>query len=93
MTPITIPKYDCEKDQVPCWMPIVDSTSRRPLRPLIRCICGRYCDITNHYIHPDGRVTESFLDASPADAKIGCGWHVYLKLENWDGRELRPGAQ
>lgn len=87
-----IPKDDGKTDARPAWLNVVRHGDKKPLRPVIRCTCGRYCDISNHHIHPDGTVTGSFLCKFDYGSP-GCGWHVWLKLENWDGRELPPGAQ
>lgn len=87
-----IPKSNSQEDKCPSWLNVVRSGDNKPLRPVIRCICGRYCDISNHFIHEDGRVTESFL-CQFKEGPPGCGWHVWLKLEDWDGRRLPPGAQ
>ena len=68
-------------------------------RPIIRCICGKVCHISLHHVHADGTVTASFFDS--ADTSFvengktythspGCGWHVWLKLKDYDQGEFLP---
>ena len=88
---IEIPKgtYDAP---APCWIPCTDSGNNR-LKPLIKCKCGRVTGIGLHHVHADGKVTASFFhkqgDEPPADPK-GCGWHVFLKLKDYDQGEFLP---
>ncbi len=67
------------------------------LRPIIRCNCGRPCGIGLHHVHADGTVTASFFHDSTPHPEIsypggGCGWHVFLKLKDYDGGEFLPNA-
>lgn len=82
----------------PCWVPRVAQTGQ-VLRPAIKCICGKICFIDLHHVHADGTVTASFFD-STAKSFVhngreyqhtpGCGWHVWLKLLNYDQGEFLP---
>jgi hypothetical protein len=84
---IQIPKFDKEKgnfeDQAPCWVGVSD-TSEKILKPLIVCNCGKPCDIGLHHVHADGLVTASFFH------QPGCGWHVFIKLLDYDRGEFLP---
>lgn len=78
----------------PCWIPVVDS-SGNPLKPVIKCQCGSISGIGLHHVHADGTVTASFFhDANPhPDIGYlggGCGWHVWLKLLDYDRGEFPP---
>lgn len=69
-----------------------------PLKPIIRCNCGMLCGIGLHHVHADGRVTASFYHSKGTNFAIGespegCGWHVWLKLKDWDGGEFPPDAK
>ena len=85
-----IPKGDYDAP-APCWMPI------RDCKPLIKCQCGKICGIGLHHVHADGTVTASFFhDAAPHPdigyAGGGCGWHVWLKLMDYDCGDFPPVA-
>lgn len=92
-------KYDeDEKPNAPCWIPIQDKDGK-PCKPLIKCNCGKVCGIGLHHVHVDGTVTASFYHAEvstwTAGGKTythepGCGWHVYLKLKDYDQGDF-PG--
>lgn len=89
-------KRTCEPNN-PGWMQVVDSNGKK-LKPLIRCNCGRWMGIRLHHVHPDGRVTASFFDDDLHDnignvIDKGCGWHVYIELQDWTGEEYLPGEQ
>jgi hypothetical protein len=92
-----IPHIEYDSDTKPGWLSTVDEQGNR-LRPLIRCQCGQYIGLSNHYVHADGTVTASFFDTNqPFQWKgktvhnpNGCGWHVYLKLQGYDGGEFPP---
>lgn len=74
----------------PGWHPAVSSEGK-PIKPIIRCNCGWFCGIALHHVHPDGTVTASFFHTPECDPGRGCGWHVHLKLKDWDGGEFLPG--
>ena len=76
---------DVPQSGAPGWFPTTRQGDRAA-RPFIRCDCGALIGIQNHHIHPDGRVTASLLHQD-------CGWHVFVTLADWDGRELVPGAE
>jgi hypothetical protein len=66
-------------------------------RPIIRCNCGRWCGIGAHHVHADGIVTASFFHAHSStglkySTDDGCGWHVFLKLKDYDKGEFKPEA-
>ena len=66
------------------------------LKPLIRCNCGWYCGIGLHHVHADGTVAASFFhsaDGPNGDPGRGCGWHVWLKLLDYDGGDFPPDAE
>jgi|GEM_PF-2902738 hypothetical protein len=67
----------------------------RPLKPLIRCNCGQWSGIRLHHVHVDGRVTNSFFHATkaqhPQGDDSGCGWHVFLILDGYNGGDFPPG--
>ena len=86
---ITIPKWNgSDEMKPPYWVDTFNSSGAR-IRPTVRCNCGEHTNIGNHHIHVDGAVTASYYHKFP-DGR-GCGWHVFLKLANWDGGELKPG--
>lgn len=90
---IIIPKYDNKKsnaDNKPCWCPVKIKNKDGEYiytRPVIRCKCGDYINIDNHSIHACGRITGSYNHNFK-----GCGWNVYLKLEDWAGGEYLSGG-
>lgn len=89
---VTIPKCNENHDNYPCWVPITNS-NKETLKPIIRCQCGAYCGIGLHHVHEDGRVTASFYhkkEEGQTDPHIGCDWHVFLTLENYDLGEFLP---
>lgn len=71
----------------------------RYIKPSIKCQCGSVCNIGLHHVHADGIVTNSFFD-SQADHFFhngkrythapGCGWHVWLKLADYDCGDFPP---
>ena len=61
----------------------MQDTAGQPLKPVIRCNCGRLASIALHHVHADGRVTESFLEGS-------CGFHEWLELADWTGQDFPP---
>lgn len=93
---IEIPKSDGDTPG-PCWCDTyrVDSQTgeRIRMRPHVRCQCGEHTNIGNHHIHADGRITASYYHylAERPEGERGCGWHVFLKMKDWDGGELLPG--
>ena len=76
----------------PGWWKVTDMAGV-PLKPLIRCNCGHVSGIGLHHIHADGTVTASFFhkrgNVYPEDPE-GCGWHVHLKLADWDMGDIPP---
>ncbi|MDP2660159.1 MAG: hypothetical protein Q8R28_05480 [Dehalococcoidia bacterium] len=79
------------KAGAPGWLPITMYGTDEPARPLIRCNCGDLMGIGLHHVHADGRVTESFYHRDYGEGgPRGCGWHVYLVLEGYDGPEFPP---
>lgn len=89
---IEIPKGEYDGDVYPCWIPIKNSAGEK-LKPLIRCQCGNVTGIGLHHVHPDGRITASFFHRQSNEDPNGCGWHVYLKLKDWDGSEFKPNEE
>jgi hypothetical protein len=76
----------------PGWWKVTGS-SGQPRKPLIRCNCGHVTGIGLHHVHADGRVTASFYhkrgNVFPEDP-IGCEWHEFLKLADWDMGDIPP---
>lgn len=90
---VEIPKGDYNSD-APCWIPVVGENGQ-PVKPAIKCKCGRICHIGLHHVHADGAVTASFLHDSHPHPDIdypggGCGWHVFLKLLDYDLGDFPP---
>ncbi len=86
--------YDLKIPDRPCWIPMVD-TQGDVNKPIIRCNCGAWLALPKHHIHPDGAVTASVLDDDLKNDKgelihKGCGWHVYIELEDWTGHDFPP---
>jgi hypothetical protein len=96
---VHIPKADTYEDGTwwqpghPAWMQAVDAEGRK-VKPTIRCNCGQWSGIGLHHVHADGRVTASFFHATkaqhPQGDDSGCGWHVFLILDGYDGGEFPP---
>jgi hypothetical protein len=96
---VEIPRGVWDKDQPgPCWLPSVD-TNGRPCKPDIKCVCGKVSGIGLHHVHADGRVTASFFHAKEERFTHngreywhppGCGWHVFLKLLDYDQGDFPP---
>ena len=79
----------------PAWSQAVRYGTKELVRPSIRCNCGVWCGIGAHYIHADGRVTASFYHAHTSTglkyaSDDGCGWHVFLKLKDYNCGEWPP---
>lgn len=76
----------------PCWYP-ARNTKDEYVKPLIRCQCGELTGIGLHHVHADGTVTASFFHQRgseyPEDMR-GCGWHVHLKLLDYDCGDFPP---
>lgn len=53
---------------------------------IISCINGHLAGL-QHKIDKEGNITPSILCYGYEDGIEGCGWHVYARLENWDGGE------
>ena len=88
---ITIPKLDGPRDPRPGpgWVAVIGN-SGEPLKPYIRCNCGRLIGIGLHTIHADGTVTASFLHDEPNNPAMACGWHEFVKLEGYTGPAFGP---
>lgn len=89
-------KRCCEPNH-PGWMQCIDSKGNK-IKPLIRCNCGRWMGIGLHHVHSDGKVTASFYDCDMFnnEGKLvdkGCGWHVWIELQDWTGEEYLPEVQ
>lgn len=78
--------YMEDDDPAPCW--ILLQSGGVPVKPAIRCKCGMLTCIGLHHVHPDGRVTASFLHDKPQPE--ACGWHVFLILDDWVGLDFPP---
>jgi hypothetical protein len=89
---VEIPKGDFDAP-APCWLPI--QQDGKALKPLIKCNCGHILRIGLHHVHSDGTVTASFFHDAAAHPDIGyagggCGWHVFLKLKDYDQGDFPP---
>lgn len=98
MSDVEIPKGDFDTPG-PCWIPMTRSDTGAPIKPRIKCECGKVCNIGLHHVHADGRVTASFYHAQFSEwqeggrtyrHEPGCGWHVFLKLKDYDLGEFPP---
>ena len=91
-----IPKGDVDTPG-PCWIP--QFWDGLPRRPAIKCQCGMVTHIGLHHVHPDGVVMASYHHAT-AETFVegghtyshtpGCGWHVWIKLLDYDQGEFPP---
>jgi hypothetical protein len=70
-----------------------------PCKPVIKCQCGDLCGIALHHVHADGTVTASFFHSQEPSFmnkgktythRPGCGWHVWLKLLDYDCGDFPP---
>ncbi len=89
-----IPRGDYDSP-APCWVP--HEWEGQVLKPIIKCRCDHISHIGLHHVHVDGTVTASFFhDVAPHPdinyAGGGCGWHVWLKLLDYDEGEFPPEA-
>lgn len=93
-----IPKGDFDSPG-PCWISTTRSDTGAPCKPLIKCQCGKVTGIGLHHVHADGRVTASFFHSEASEFteggvtykhQPGCGWHVFLKLKDYDQGEFPP---
>ena len=78
----------------PAWATVTD-TQGNILKPLIRCNCGRWVGIGLHHVHADGTVTASFYhkrgtNYSAGEDDLGCEWHVWLKLLDYNLGDFPP---
>ena len=90
---ITIPKWDGSSEMKPPYWVNTFNSQGEQIRPHIRCQCGEHTNIGNHHIHVDGSITASYYHyfADRPEKMQGCKWHVFLKMLDWDGGELKPG--
>lgn len=89
---VEIPRGDYDSP-APCWVP--RTYAGKTVKPAIKCQCGQVRNIGLHHVHADGTVTASFFhDAAPHPeigyAGGGCGWHVFLKLKDYDQGDFPP---
>lgn len=100
---------DADTPGQPGWAKVVirgDDGETRPTKPIIRCNCGRWTGIALHHVHADGTVTASFFhSAEPyvwthpdgtqrtSHDPDGCGWHVMIRLADYDLGEFPPHAE
>lgn len=73
----------------PAWIRRVEYETKKPVKPIIRCNCGRLIGLAAHHVHANGNVTASFEHRATAEDPGGCGWHVCLFLVDYnDGHFL-----
>lgn len=96
MSVTEIPKGDFDTPG-PCWIPM--EYDGKPIKPAIMCKCGQVTNIGLHHVHADGTVTASYHHAAFSTWQQGgktyshtpgCGWHVFLKLKDYDLGEFPP---
>ena len=93
---VTVPKVSEGEDwyaKSPGWASVQDGNGNK-LKPIIRCNCGKWSGIGLHHVHIDGTITNSFFHATKAQHSMGtddgCGWHVMLKLKDYDDGDFPP---
>jgi hypothetical protein len=88
---VAIPRLDGPRDSRPGpgWVEVVCRDNGAPLKPYIRCNCGKLLGIGLHSVAKDGTVTASFLHDAPGSDP--CGWHEFLKLDGYAGPAFGPG--
>jgi hypothetical protein len=94
---VLVPKIKKGKDdwyaKSPAWSPAKDFDGN-PEKPIVRCNCGQWSGIGLHHVHADGTVTASFFHATkaqhPQGDDNGCGWHVWIKLQDYDCGDFPP---
>lgn len=69
----------------PVWQYVVD-TEGKPLGIHVRCTCGKWVTPGNKILE-DGTLIGSFYHWWPEHPNEGCGWHVYLKLKDYQPHE------
>lgn len=86
----------------PCWIPAFYEDDNRvpvPVKPRIKCQCGKITGIGLHHVHADGTVTASYFHSQESSFvdngrtyshEPGCGWHVFLKLLDYDQGDFPP---
>ena len=77
---------DWNKTKAPVWHPIANHQDGTPHKPIVRCDCGQWVGLQAHSIEPSGEVNASFLHKPN-----GCGWHVFITLDGWDGGKREAG--
>lgn len=94
---IEIPRVDSLEAPGPGWY--AHDWNGKHARPIIICKCGKRCHIDLHHVHADGLVTASFYHSEQSSFVVngkayyhqpGCGWHVFIKLANYDQGEFLP---
>lgn len=86
--PILVPRMDDDEkgwDHTtpgPAWLPTVGQ-DQTPRKPLLKCKCGVVSGIGLHHVAADGTVMNSI------HCTHCCGWHVYVKLLNYDQGEFQ----
>ena len=76
----------------PGWIPCQDLDGK-VVHPIIRCRCGDLLGIGKHSISESGEVNNSFYDRESlnhGNGNKGCGWHVWLHLDGWEGGAIAP---
>lgn len=101
----TLPKYVEERDEgkeickpnYPVWAPMVSYGDHQPLKPIIRCNCGKWVELKLHHVHANGTITASFYHKRGTNLAIGespdgCEWHVFLQLLDYNCGDFPPEA-
>ncbi|MGO9641161.1 MAG: hypothetical protein ACLP1Y_07655 [Candidatus Acidiferrales bacterium] len=93
-----IPRGDSDSPG-PCWIPRESALDGKKFKPAIKCKCGQVCFIGLHHVHTDGTITRSFFHSEATSftegGKVyhhepGCGWHVWLRLLDYDEGDFPP---
>lgn len=72
------PSVNYEDDLPLTWRSYKDQGKVLECSPVIVCPNGHYLSIYKHTVSQDGMVSPSVV--CPID---GCGFHEYIKLDNW----------
>ena len=72
------------------WLPAGPGwIERAGFKPMVRCNCNRLVGLGAHTIAKSGLVSASFLDLDLSGG--GCGWHVWITLDGYNGPAFGPG--
>jgi hypothetical protein len=96
---VLIPKLTDWQLPGPGWIPTRRLDDSGWMKPRIKCQCGKVVHIGLHHVHADGIVTRSFFHSQASDFseggksyrhEPGCGWHVWIKLQDYECGDFPP---